>query len=199
MITMPLPQLPLSQLPAQNPQRPVTSGHAIRAVSAHSSTRPFAPLSAHCSASLLCSRKVWVTHSAVRCRRRIPRPHHSRRRFWIASTVLTLAFILAWPFTQSTIVLQSPLISSVGSFPATGILSSRGGRSLGCSVGKVPLGSFFFATACFMDSSKLRITSSSRGFFCVISLIRSFPSPAHLAIGAHCTPRLWNPTLCFHR
>ena len=63
MITMPLPQLPLSQLPSQNPQRPVTSGHAIRAVSTHSSTRPFAPLSAHCSASLLCSRKVWVTHS----------------------------------------------------------------------------------------------------------------------------------------
>ena len=142
MITTPLPQLPLSQLPAQNPQRSVTSGHAIRAVSTHSSTRPFAPLSAHCSASLLCSRKVWVPHSAVRCRRRIPRRHHSRRRFWIASTVLTLAFILAWPFTHPTIVLQSPLISSVGSFPATGILSSRGGRSLGCFVHKVLLFAF---------------------------------------------------------
>ena len=94
LITMPPPQLPLSQRPSQNPQRPVTSGHAIRVVSAHSSTRPFAPFSAHWSASL-CSRKVCVTHSAVRFRKRIPRPHHSRRMFWVFSTVLTLVFILA--------------------------------------------------------------------------------------------------------
>ena len=69
-----------------------------------------------------------VTHSAVRCRKRIPRPHHSRRSFCVASTVLTLVFILAWPFTQSTIVLQSPLISRVGHCPASEIPSSKGRR-----------------------------------------------------------------------
>ena len=55
------PQLPLSQLPSQHPQRPVTSGHTIGVVDTDSSTRPFEPLSAHRSASLLCSRKVWVS------------------------------------------------------------------------------------------------------------------------------------------
>ena len=49
---MPQPQLPMSQLPSQNPQRP-------RVVSTHSSTQvPFAPLPDHLSTSLLCSRKV---------------------------------------------------------------------------------------------------------------------------------------------
>ena len=57
-----------------------------------------------------------VTHSVVRCRKRIPRPHHCRGRFWVFFTVPTLVFILAWPFTQSTIVLQSPLISRVGHY-----------------------------------------------------------------------------------
>ena len=53
----------------------------------------------------------------------------------MAATVRTLVFILAWPFTQSTIVLQSPLISKVGHFPASGIPSSKRGRSLGFFVG----------------------------------------------------------------
>ena len=43
-----------------------------------------------------CSRKTCVTRSAVRCRERIPRPHHS----WVAATVLTLVFILTRAFTQ---------------------------------------------------------------------------------------------------
>ena len=72
--------------------------------STHSSTRPFAPLSAHRSASLLCSRKVCVIRSAVRRLKRTPRPHHSRRRIWAFSTAGTFVFILACPFTQSTIV-----------------------------------------------------------------------------------------------
>ena len=154
MITMPHPQLPLSQLPSQNPQREVTSDHANRVVSTHSSTRPFALV---CPQSrLLCC----VHDSAVRCRIRIPRPHHSRRRFFFfVSTVLTLAFILALPFTESTIVSQSPLISRVCSFQATSIPSSRGG---------------------FMDSSKLRVTFSLGGLSCVISLIQSFSLPAPL-------------------
>ena len=35
---------------------------------------PRAPFPAHRSASLLCSREVWVTQSVVCCRQRIPRP-----------------------------------------------------------------------------------------------------------------------------
>ena len=40
-----------------------------------------------------------MTHSVVRCLKRIPQPHQSRKRFWVAATVLTLVFILACPFT----------------------------------------------------------------------------------------------------
>ena len=83
---MPAPQLPLSQVPSQNPHSPVTSDHAIWAVSIHSSTHSVAPLSAHISASLMCSRNACVTQSAVRCLKRNPRPQHSRCRFWVAST-----------------------------------------------------------------------------------------------------------------
>ena len=135
-----------------------------------------------------------VTQSVVRCLKRNLRPHHFRRRFWAAVTMLALVFILAWPFTQSTIVLQSPLISRVGHFPASRIPSSSGGRSLGFFVGLAPLGSGFFPTACFIDSSKLRIMSCLRGLFCAMSFIQSFPSPAHLAIsvkrcrGSHAKP-----------
>ena len=189
MRTMPPPHLPLSWLPSQNPHTPVTSCHAMLAVSTHSSARPFVPLPAHRSASLLCSRKVWVTQSVVRCRERIPRQHHSSRSLGAFSTVPILVFILEWPFIQSTIVLLSPLISSVGSFQATGIPRSSGGRSLGFFVGTGPLDSVFLSTGCF----------SLRGCVCVVSCIQSFPSPAYLAIGvSHCTPLLWNPTLCFH-
>ena len=124
---MPLPHLRLSKLPSQNPQIPVTSRHVMRALSTHSSARPFAPLPAHRSASLVCSRKVWVTQSAVRCHKRIPQLHHSRRRFCAFSTVPIFVFILVWPFIQSTIVLLSPLISSVGFSP----LVFQGHRSFG--------------------------------------------------------------------
>ena len=42
------------------------------------------------------------------------------------------------------------------------------------------------------------MTSSMRNCVCVMSCFQSFSSPAHLAIGVfHCTPLLWNPTLCF--
>ena len=41
----------------------------------------------------------------------------------------------------------------------------------------------FFYTACFMDSSRLRITSSLRGLLRAMRFIQSFPSLAHLAIG----------------
>ena len=74
----------------------------------------------------------------------------------------------------------------------------------GCSVhsffiGLVQLGSVVFSTACFMDPSRPRITSSLRGFFCAISFISAFSSPAHLAIGvSHSTSLLRHPTLCFH-
>ena len=54
--------------PIEPSQIPVTSGHVMRAVSTHSSARPRTPSPAHRSASLLCSRKVWVTQSAIRCR-----------------------------------------------------------------------------------------------------------------------------------
>ena len=195
MITMPLSQLPLSQLPAQNPQRPVTSGHTI-----WGSVHPFSHTSLRALVCPLLGFFVVFTKgmgnslggSLSQTNSTTP-PFPEKVLDCFHSAYSCFHLILAWPFTQSTTVLQSSLISSVGSFPATSILSSRGSRSLGCSVGKVPLGSYCFSTACFMDSSKLRITSSSRGFFCVIGLIRSFPSPAHLAIGAHCAPRLWNP------
>ena len=49
------------------------------------------------------------------------------------------------------------------------------------------------------EQGRLRITSSFRGFRRAMNFIQSFSSPAHLAIGvSHCTPLLWNPTLCFH-
>ena len=136
---MPHPHLPLSLLPSQKQHRQVTSCHSMRVVSAHSSTRLFAPLLAHRSASVLCSRKVWVIHSAVR-----PRPRHSRRMFWaFFSTVGTLVFILACPFTQSSIVLLSPLISSVRPTPGTGMPRTRGGRSLGFLSGTWSFGLLF--------------------------------------------------------
>ena len=69
-----------------------------------------------------------MDQSAVCCRRRIPRHHHSRNRLWVVATVLTLVFNLAWPLTQSTIVLQSPLISGSANSPASGFSSSRGGQ-----------------------------------------------------------------------
>ena len=95
----------------------------------HSSTRPFAPLCP--TGPLLC-----CVHE--RYGKRIPRPHHSWRRFWVASPVRTLAFTLAWPMIQSIIVLQSPLISSAGSFPDSSTPSSSGGKSLDCFVGTGP-------------------------------------------------------------
>ena len=107
-----------------------------------------------------------------------PRAHQSRRRFRVVATVLTLVFKLAWPLTQSTIDLQSPWISRVSHFLASGVPSSRGSKSLGFFVGLVLVGSVFFSTACFMDSSRLRITSSLRGFRCAMSLIQTFPSTA---------------------
>ena len=181
MRTMPPPHLPLSWLPSQNPHSLVTSCHAVRVVSTHSSARPFAPLLAHSSASLLCSRKVWVTQSVVRCRERIPRLHHSRRRFCAFSKLPILVFILAWPFIQPAIVLLSPLISSVSDSPGTGVPRSRGGRSLGFFVGTDPLDSFLLSTGCFIDSSRFLMSSSLRGC-CVMSCIQSFPSPAHLPL-----------------
>ena len=96
------------------------------------------------------SRKVWVTQSVVRCRKRIPRPHHFRRRFCAFSTVPILVFILAWPFTQSTIVLLSPLISNVGLSLWVPVFQGQG-RSLGFFVGTRPLDSFFLSTGCFID------------------------------------------------
>ena len=92
-IIIPAPHFPLSQLPSQNRQSPMTSDHMTWASSTHSSSRPFTPVAAHRSASLLCSRKICVAKSAIRCRRSSPRPHHSRRRFWVA-TVLSFVFQL---------------------------------------------------------------------------------------------------------
>ena len=92
-IIIPAPHFPLSQLPSQNPQSPMTSDHMTWASSTHSSSRPFTPVAAHRSASLLCSRKICVAKSAIRCRRSTFWPHHSRRRFWVA-TVLSFVFQL---------------------------------------------------------------------------------------------------------
>ena len=69
-----------------------------------------------------------VTHSAVRCRKRIPRPHHSRWRF---------CFHAAYPCFR--------------------IPSPRGGMSLGFLVGLVPFGSILFPTVCFTASSRIRL------------------------------------------
>ena len=72
---------------------------------------------------LCCAHEKYVAQSTVHCRRSTPRSHHSRRRFLVFATVLSLV----WPLTQSTIVLQPPLISRVSfSLP-----SSSGGNSVG--------------------------------------------------------------------
>ena len=193
MITMPLPQLPLSQLPAQNPQRPVTSGHTIRG-----SVHPFFHTSLR---ALVCpllgffvvftkgmgnslGGSLSQTNSTTP-----PFPEKVLDCFHSAYSCFHLG-VAVHPVNNRFAVLFD---FQRRQLPGYQYSEFKGSRSLGCSVGKVPLGSYCFSTACFMDSSKLRITSSSRGFFCVIGLIRSFPSPAHLAIGAHCAPRLWNP------
>ena len=85
-----------------------------------------------------------------------------------------LVFILAWPFIQSTIVLLSPFISSVGFSPGTSVPKSRRGRSLGFFVGTDPLDSISLSTGCFIDSSWFVMTSSLEGCVCVTSCIQSF-------------------------
>ena len=136
-------------------------------MSTHSSTRPFAPLPAD-----------RVTQSVVRCRERIPRPRQSRRRFCALSVMPILVFVLVSPVIQSTIVLLSPLISSVSSSPGTNVPRSKGGRSQGFIVVAGPMDSFFLSTGCFIDSSKFRMTFSFWGRVCVISSFQSFPSPS---------------------
>ena len=138
MITMPLPQLPLSQLPSQNPQRPATSGHAIRVQYTHSSTRPFAPLSTDKSASLLCSPTPPFPWEVLGC-------------FHFAYPRLHLGVAVHPVHNRLTI----PFIPRVGHCPASGMPNSRRGNSLGFLVGLIPLGSVFFPTPCFMDPSRL--------------------------------------------
>ena len=129
----------------------------------------------------MCSRNVCVMHSAVRYLKRILRPRHSRRKFWIASGVRTLAFILAWPFTQSTIVLLHPLISSVN-FSRVPTFQGQGEAdllvSLSAQVLCTPFPPFVSWTR-----GRLRITSSLRGRLChEISPVFLGPT-AHLCCG----------------
>ena len=113
-----------------------------------------------------------------------------------------LSFHLGVAVHRVHIRLTIPLISKVGHFLASGIQSSRGSMSLGFFVGLVPLGSFFFSTACFIDLSRFLMTSSLRGFLRTTTFIQSFPSPAHLAIGVsppHSSvmePKFVRPPLC---
>ena len=154
-------------------------------MSTDSSARLCALFPAHKSAALLCSRKVWVIPPTHHSRGRFCAPHRADPRFHLGVAV--------HPIHNRFIVhldLQSQFLSRNRCSKV-----NRGGgerrRSLGFFVGTGPPNSFFLSTGCFIDSNKLRITSSLRNRVCVNNY--SFPCSTHLAIGvSHWIPLLWN-------
>ena len=184
MINMPAPQLPLSQLPSQNPPSPVTSDHITWAMSTNSSTRPFAPFFGRRIRFLIlftkdmCGPVGSLLSKADPSTPPFPQQilgsrHGTYPRFQLGMAIDPVhnRFVVACDL-QGRPLPQLPVDPVQGEASPLVSLSAWPRWVL-----------VFFSTTCFMDSSKLRITSSMRGFRCDMSIIQSFPSPAHLAIG----------------
>ena len=136
------PHVPFSQQPSQKPHRPVTADQTTFAVSTHFFSCPLTPfLGIGFLVVFTKYVKRPVSHSLSEIHPANPPVPQDILR---ARDGTFLRFSLEWPLTQSTIVLLSPLISSISFLSFVGISITSGAKSPGFFDGTLPPFSVFF-------------------------------------------------------